>query len=190
MVWNSREPTQTRQTDDNADIVKEVIEENQPEDDPADPRKMNMGAGRTDTVYEPRRRLMERDDPRAKGRDGSGWNSMTKEGDVPKLNTNAGRLHFTQDEKWSKHENQHITNLKGANPYNTQPIQRNILTRQGGVKHRYSEPISGKEIRGYTPNTAIGYINKPTLHQDVRQAVYLPQPVVQRNPSQFIINAK
>jgi len=190
MVWNSREPTETRQPDDNADIVKEVIEENQPEDDPADPRKMNMGAGRKDTVYEPRRRLMGRDDPRARGRDGSGWNSMTKEGDTPKLNTNAGRLHFTQDEKWSKHENQHITNLKGANPYNTQPIQRNILTRQGGVKHRYSEPISGKEIRGYTPNTAMGYINDPTLHQDVRQPVYLPQPVVQRNPSQFVINAK
>ena len=198
-VWNSREPQtyETQIKDDNMDLVDEVKRENPKVDDPDDPRKMNAGAGRQDDLFYTKQGEtvgLKEETPRRLGASNSGINSRIKIGDIPTIENPRRRLrpdneeHFTKDAKWSKHENEFISNLRGANPYNTRPVQRNILTRQGGVRHRYGEPIAGKEIKAYKPNRGMGYINDPTLHQDVRQPVYLPQPVVQRNPSQFVIN--
>lgn len=188
-VWNSREPiaSKDRPPDDNMDIVNEVRAEDVRPDDPTDPKKQNVGVGRRDDTRAAKRLLREApmQGRRRLGSQGEGgMGERLKADDLPEVKPAIRPNH----EKWSKHENQFITDLKGADPYSKRATTRNILTRQGGVKHRYSEPISGKEIKAYTINTGMGYINDPTLHQDVRQPVYLPQPVIQRNPPQFVIN--
>ena len=96
--------------------------------------------------------------------------------------------HFTNSHKWDKHENKHIVSLKGANPYGDKNVERNILTRNGGVNQRYSKGLKGKILNAIQPSTQAGYINNPTLRQDVRQQTYVRQPVIQRNPDEFVIN--
>lgn len=102
--------------------------------------------------------------------------------------TEAPSSHFSNNEKWNKHEQSHITSLRGADPYNNNTTDRRILTRNGGINHRYSKGIKGKIINAIEPTLEAGYINKPTLHQEVRQPTYVRRPVITRNPSEFKIN--
>ena len=178
-ISNRREPISYRDYTDeeiDAEIARETVddaikqEKDEDQDEMDDMRKQNLGAGRKDnvnsddiptdeSVFKSKRRLM--------GEDPS---------------------HFSNDPKFNKTEKKHITALRGTNFYGDKMTQRNILTRNGGINHRYSKGIKGKTLNAIIPSTEAGFINNPTLRQDIRQPTYIIRPVIQRNPNEYVIN--
>ena len=150
--------------DNNDDILNETIKENQPKDDKDDFRKDNLGKGRKDDINKetPRRRL-----------------------ENEKIE---GNTHFSNDVRFKKNEMNHITSLKGHSPFNN-PTSTSILVRQGGIRHRFSKGISGKNINSFDFTQGIGNIENPSLRQDNKNANYVRSNIIRRNPPNFIINS-
>ena len=98
--------------------------------------------------------------------------------------------HFSNHDKFNLKEKRHIYSIKGNNPH---PKNKsvNVLTRQGGMRHRFSQPITGKLLNVIIPPIGIGNIENPSeyLRQDPKNAQYVRENILRRNPANFIIPA-